>query len=83
MKTVTYATVAGDITLDPKEGMQLIRVGGTGDLELEYPDGSTDTIVGVAAGELIYVTPSKILDAGTTATKLTLFWFDRPVVHQK
>ncbi len=83
MKTVTYATVSGDIVLDPKEGMQLIRVGGAGNIVLEYSDGTTDTITTLVAGELLYVTPTQITASGTTATKLTLFWFDRPVVHQK
>ncbi len=83
MKTVTYATVAGDITLDPLEGMQLIRVGGAGDLVLVFADGTTDTIVGLVAGELLYVSPTQITASGSTATKLTLFWFDKPVVHQK
>ncbi len=81
MKTVTYATVAGDIVIDPNEGMQLIRVGGAGTLVLHYPDGTTDTITGLLAGEKLYVSPDKIVAAGTTATKITLHWFSRPVVH--
>ncbi len=82
MKTVTYATVDDDIVLDPHEGMQLIRIGGAGDIVLTYADGSTDTIVGLLEGEKLYVSPSTIVDAGTTVTDITLFWYDRPVVHK-
>ncbi len=81
MKTVTYATIASDIDLDPKEGMQLLRIGGAGNIVLHYPDGTTDTITNLLAGERLYVSPDKIVAAGSTATKVTLHWFERPVVH--
>jgi len=55
-----------------------ILVGGAGHLELVPAsplDGQTsDTISDLPAGELLEVQATKILDAGTTATKLTVFW---------
>lgn len=76
----TYATVADDIDLVALGGgpCRRILVLGDGDLELVPAsplEGQTsDTIASITAGTQIDVQATKILNAGTTATKLTIFW---------
>lgn len=71
-RTESHTTVSGDITITPP--CRRIRVGTGGDLEVEYADGTQDTIPSLLDGESVDVQAAKILDAGTTAAKVTIFW---------
>lgn len=72
VKSETHTTVSGDIAIDPP--CRRIRVGTGGDLEVQYEDGTTDTIPSLLDGESVDVRAVKIVDAGTTAAKVTIFW---------
>lgn len=64
-KTVTFATVTADIVLN----FRRVRCGGAGNLSYRCAlDGSTDTIVGVNAGETLEIAGSTIFLSGTTVT---------------
>ncbi len=55
-----------------------VRVGTTGNLKVGYPDGTTDTIVSILAGETLFIRPSRIYaDSATTATNVTLIFDDK------
>jgi hypothetical protein len=68
----SHATVSADILIDPP--CRRIRIGTAGDLAIEYPDGSQDIIPALLDAESVEVQASKILDVGTTAAKITIFW---------
>lgn len=76
----TFASITGDVDLIALGGgpCRRILVGGAGHLELVPAsplDGQTsDTISDVLAGADMELQATKILDAGTTATKITVFW---------
>jgi hypothetical protein len=75
----TYATIDADTDLCAaltahKRPCIRIRVGGAGNLALVYADGTTDVITDLLAGETLEVSARRITDAGTTATKITVFW---------
>lgn len=74
--TMTYASFASNIDLVAEKGgpCRRIRVGSTGNLALRYADKSTDTIIGLTAGENLDVQAAAILSAGTTITSCTVFW---------
>jgi hypothetical protein len=67
--TWSRAVTPGD---DDLPAHRMIRIGGAGDLEVEYGDGTTDTIVGCLAGEKLALSVRKIT-AGTTASDITIF----------
>jgi hypothetical protein len=45
-----------------------LRIGGGGNVAVEFPDGTSFTVVGLQAGEYLYVNAVKVLATGTTAT---------------
>ncbi len=82
-KTKTYATVDADIdvytegkgvsTIQPSASCWIL-VGGTGDLHYVGASGLEDTIAAIPANTLLWLRAQKILDTGTTVTKLTVGW---------
>ena len=70
-----YETLSGNVDLVAEFGgpCRAIRVGEAGDLCLEYAGGVQDTIWNVQPGELLLVHAYKIIQSGTTATKITAF----------
>lgn len=77
-RSKTYATIGADTDLvaDGPGGVcaRRILVGGAGTLVLLYADGTTDTITDLLAGAVLDGDVAKIIDSGTTASKLTAFW---------
>lgn len=77
-----YATVPSDVdlTVDGPDGAsrsptcRRIRIGGAGDIVLQRPDNTNITTTGCLVGELLDIQASKIISAGTTATKITVYW---------
>jgi hypothetical protein len=70
--SATYATVGADIPISPP--CRWIRVGATGTLVIQYANGVQDTITDLLAGEVLHVQAAKIVDSGTTVSKVTIFW---------
>lgn len=67
------------VTVTPSDSEPLpfvtkcLRVGGAGDLTVKMRDGSTLLIESVAAGEWLPVRVCRVMQTGTTATKITAF----------
>lgn len=76
----TFATIDADTNLVALGGgpCRRILIGGAGTLVLvpSSPlDGQTsDTITDLLAGTILEVQADKIIDSGTTASKITVFW---------
>lgn len=60
------------VTLDAlmTQPTRAIWVGGSGNLSVQFIDGTTGTLVGVFGGTLLPIRVNKILSSGTTATNL-------------
>lgn len=75
-KSKTYATVAADIDIVALGGgpARRIRIGGAGNLNVDYGNGVTDIIPALLAGDIVDVAATKILLTSTTVTNVTIFW---------
>lgn len=51
-----------------------LYVGGTGDVKLTTPGGSTVTFAGVPAGTILPVRAKVVFSTGTTATSIIAIW---------
>jgi len=63
-----------DLLLEGLGPCTAIRVGAAGDLSVVGADGIAVPLPALIAGEVVDIQATKILAAGTTATKITVFW---------
>jgi len=76
-----YAVIGADVNLyteGPQTNVELpcaeIRVWGAGDLVVQRVDGVSVTFAGLPAGAVLPIEAAKIIDAGTTAANISVFW---------
>lgn len=74
-------SIVGGVTINIAGGDQTfarttrgIYVGGSGDLAVEFEDGTQLTFVDVAAGIIHPIAAAKVLQSGTDATSLVAVW---------
>ena len=74
----TYTSFVADINLITEKGETARRVrintAGSGALSVSYPNGDTDTITGLLAGDVLEVQATKILSSGTSVGSVTVMW---------
>lgn len=70
----SFFTVTPDDDADLLDACRAVRVAVGGDLTVMRIDGETETIPGLLDGETVNIVARRIMDTGTTAQGITVFY---------
>jgi hypothetical protein len=68
------ASVTPSDTTDLSDVTRWLYVGGSGNIVVNMADGTTVTLLGIAAGSLLPIRVSRVKSTNTTATGIVALW---------